>query len=245
MAIIVNQFSRVSPLLGVMTNAGNIIATNTANPTADSTDTGTAFTFNVDIGSGGANRVIAIAVALGGNNTFPKVSSLTVAGNSASLANVNSIGTGDSGGNEDFTGEIWDIAGEAATGNQDIVVNLTAAQGDGRLVGISVWELLNCNSTANDGNGDGVNDATTQLDVDLNTISGGFIISAASSFRSSVTNHTWTGITEVDEQAESSHRISFAGNTISSGSTPLSIDVQCNVTNGFAFGAASASYQPA
>ena len=223
-----------------VTPVNEIDFTNTANPPVSTANSATHTFSSQALGNDGDDRVIVVAVSLATNTNFNGVDGVTVDDVECAMVNES---YGINSGLEHGGASLWYVTGVSSTSG-DIVVTLDGPQGNNRGVGISVFNLLNADSTVYDTNTD--NDGQTtipQMSIDLNTVDNGVAIAACGEMGSTPSFITFTGIKEVTELTNSSYRGAHAGNPTLSGKMPFPIDVDVEA-GGFGQGAVAASWRP-
>ena len=225
----------------VAASGGSITFTNTANPAVSTANLATHTFSSQSLGSNGSDRVIVVAVTHSTNGNLNRVSDVQLGATSGTMA-IEAYGI--NSGVEHGGASIWHFTGITDT-SRNVVVTLDGASGNNRGVAVSVFNLLGANSTVYHTGSDFQSNGTgTALDLDLNTAANGALIAATGVIGSSPTNISFTGVTERNEENNSSYRGAQAGNATISASTPLT--VQSSVTgSGFGHGGVSASWQPA
>lgn len=175
------------PLIGGnLAVAGGGGATVEYRDSAADTSAKTSFTFtSMDIGSAAADRVILVGVTEG-TGTVSTISSVSVAGNSATA-----IAQADGGlsPNEERA-EIWAVAvASGTTGN--VVVTLSGSDSG---CGVVVWAAYGISTTAHDTATDAGDPMSVLIDIPAGGVCVGFC--AVRSNSAGTSRWTWTGLTE-------------------------------------------------
>jgi len=165
---------------------GEITGSNTANATAGGS--ASSYTFSSQsIGTADDSRIVVVAVTVGFNGSVSTVTGVTVGGASAAQQ-----AAATNGAVENFRAEVWSVAVASGT-SADVVVSLSAATGNNRGCGISVYRMIgDVEVGAEDTGTDDGTSGTLSTTVDAKE--DGFIVGAAVQFYAD--SCTWTGLTE-------------------------------------------------
>lgn len=191
----------------------------------------TTYTFSsLSLGTAASNRYILVAVGRQRFGTPSTVSSLTVAGVSASQV----VDQGSSNANQQAV-SIWIAAVPTGT-TGDVVVTLSA----GHLrCGVSIFRMVNASGTAHATGGDAV--GTTVGSIAINVPANGAALAAF--INNGNTTLTWTGVTERTELDVDGSDFGAASNNFTSASTPLTIECT-QASDNSPFGMVAASFGP-
>ena len=222
-----------SPWFGSKAAPGEITGSNTANASAGGS--ASSYTFSSQsIGTADDSRIVVVAVTVGFNGSVSTVSGVTVGGTSATQQ-----AAATEGASENFRAEVWSVAVASGT-SADVVVSLSAATGNNRGCGISVYRMIgdvevSAEATGTDDRSSGTLSTTVSAKED------GFIVGAAVQFYSDACS--WTGLTEAADAVTANVTHSSAYVAPTSDST-LTVSAAFTNTYNLASALAVASWHP-
>lgn len=173
-------------------------------------------TLSVDIGTASSDRYVIVGV--GGAVTTQTISSLTIAGTSATqIIAVNGA----------ETSAIWMALVTSGSGSQNIVVNWSGTQ---NVCGVAVWTLTGVSGTTPV---DTKSSTANPFTATLSTVSGG--VAVAYVMVSNTTSYTWTNLTEQFDNTAAgvghsgAHDAANTGSSISITCTPSGYDARSSM----------------
>lgn len=218
------MFASMWAFQGGHSSIGKITLTNTANPAAITTSTGTVHTFSAAaIGAAASDRVIAVTINMGWNAVSTgTIDAVTIGGVSATPQIQGNV----VGGGENFRSETWTALVPSGT-TADVVVTISAAMGGSRGMKIGVYRMvggdgITASATASDSDSGNTTDA---LVVSVNTVAGGAVIICSTGFPGAASPATTVGFTENEDSTANAIAFVHGGDETPSGSTPLTLTV--------------------
>lgn len=220
----------------LMAAAGGFVTlARTANP-AESTANSASHTFSsASLGAAASDRVILVAVGPSWNGIDSSVSSVTVAGNSATQI----VAASSSPGADTVKAEIWAVALAAGT-TGDVVVTLANPIGTNRNVKVAVYRMTGTGGSITAS--DTATDTESVLNLNTNTVKNGAILCVSNMQGGGASTTAWVGPTEdIDETTSAAGNFSTAFlSEIASASTPLTITATISAASAIEAGVAAA-----